>query len=178
MDFLSTAGYSKLGLPGTRTGIVVGPEKVIAALSSLTAIIGLANGSVGQQLVLPWIEDGRILAFGPELLRPYYAAKSRAAAEWARTSFAGTGVDWALHASEGAFFHWLWLRNLRITSRELYERLKRRKVLTVPGEYFFFGLPEDWPHRHECLRLNISQPAEIVRPGLEIIAGEAAQVRR
>ncbi len=67
--------------------------------------------------------------------------------------------------------------NLRITTRELYERLKQRKVLTVPGEYFFFGLAEDWPHRNECLRINYSQPADVVREGLKIIAEEAAKVK-
>ena len=83
-----------------------------------------------------------------------------------------------MHTSEGAFFHWLWLRNLRLTSRELYQRLKARKVLTVPGEYFFFGLPNDWPHRQECLRISISQPAQVVRQGLEVIADEAAKHAR
>jgi valine--pyruvate aminotransferase len=83
-----------------------------------------------------------------------------------------------LHASEGAFFHWLWLRGLGISSRELYARLKARQVLIVPGEYFFFGLREDWSHQHECLRLNFSQPAHVVREGLRIIAEEAAKARR
>ena len=71
----------------------------------------------------------------------------------------------------------MWLRGLRIPTRELYERLKARKVLTVPGEYFFFGLTtaEDWPHRRQCLRLNFSQSAEAVREGLNIIAEEAAK---
>jgi valine--pyruvate aminotransferase len=173
-----TLSLSKLGLPGTRTGIVVAPEKIAAAISSFTAIMGLANNTVGQQLVLPWVESGRILQFGPNILRPFYEAKSRAAAACASECFQAAGVDWALHASEGAFFHWLWLRNLRLTSRELYQRLKARKVLTVPGEYFFFGLPNDWPHRHECLRINISQPAHVVRQGLELIADEAASNAR
>lgn len=173
-----TLSLSKLGLPGTRTGIVVAPEAITKAISSLTAIVGLANGNLGQQLVLPWVESGRILEFGPELLRPFYEAKSRAAAGWAREYLNAAGVDWAMHASEGAFFHWLWLRDLNVPTRELYERLKTRKVLTVPGEYFFYGLPEDWAHRHECLRLNYSGPATMVREGLQIIAEEAARARR
>lgn len=170
-----TLSLSKIGLPGTRTGIVVAPERIASAIGSHTAIMGLANSSVGQQLVLPWVESGRILQFGPKILRPFYEAKSRAAAAWASECFEAAGVDWAMHASEGAFFHWLWLRNLRLTSRELYQRLKARQVLTVPGEYFFFGLPNDWPHRHECLRISISQPAQVVRQGLELIADEAAR---
>ena len=48
----------------------------------------------------------------------------------------------------------------------------------MPGEYFFFGLPEAWAHSTECLRLNFSQPEEAVREGLKIIAEEAAKVRK
>lgn len=173
-----TLSLSKLGLPGTRTGIVIAPEQIATAISSLTAIVGLSNGTLGQQLVLPWIEDGSILQFGPQILRPFYETKSQAAMGWAREAFAAAGVDCAMHASEGAFFHWLWLPNLSIPTRELYQRLKAREVLTVPGEYFFYGLTGDWPHQHECLRINFSQPEKIVREGLQIIAEEAAKARR
>jgi len=173
-----TLSLSKLGLPGTRTGIVIAPEEIASAVSSCTAIVGLANSTLGQQLVLPWIESGSILQLGPDILCPFYESKSRSAAGWTHEIFEAVGIDWARHASEGAFFHWLWLRGLRITTRELYERLKARHVLTVPGEYFFFGLAEDWPHRHECLRINIGGPAQIVREGLQIIAEEAARASR
>ena len=103
--------------------------------------------------------------------------RSRLALGWAREIFDAAGIDWAVHASEGAFFHWLWLRGMKITTRELYERLKARKVLIVPGEYFFFGLREDWAHAHECLRMNFAQPEAVVREGLRIIAEEAAAAR-
>lgn len=175
---IMTLSLSKLGLPGTRTAIVIGPEPVASAITSITAIAGLANGNIGQQLVLPLVESGEILDIGPRILRPFYAEKSQQAQNWLREFCTAANVDWALHASEGAFFHWLWLRNLSITTRELYQRLKARNVLIVPGEYFFFGIDEDWPHRHQCLRLNFSQPAEIVREGLKIIAEEAAAARR
>jgi valine--pyruvate aminotransferase len=59
----------------------------------------------------------------------------------------------------------------------LYARLKARKVLTVPGEYFFFGLEGGWPHQHECLRLNFSREAETVWEGYQIIAEEAAKAQ-
>ena len=170
-------GLSKLGLPNTRTAIIIAPESVAKAVTAMTAIVGLANGTLGQQIVLPWIESGKILELGPKMIRPFYEAKSNAASGWAKEFFTAAGVDWALHANEGTFFHWLWLKNLRITTRELYERLKARKVLTVPGEYFFFGL-DDWPHRHECLRLNFAREADIVRAGYQIIAEEAAKAQR
>jgi len=173
-----TLSLSKLGLPGTRTGIVIAPEQVAKAISSLTAVVGLSNGTIGQQIVLPWVESGRILELGAQIIRPYYAEKGRVATAWAREFFDGAGVDWALHANEGAFFHWLWLKKLNIPTRELYKRLKARKVLTVPGEYFFFGLQQDWSHRHECLRLNFSGAAETVREGYQILAEEAAKASK
>jgi valine--pyruvate aminotransferase len=173
-----TLSLSKLGLPGTRTGIVIAPEPIVKAVSSMTAVIGLANNNLGQELVLPWIKTGEILNLGSRILRPFYEEKSRVAQAWARESFTAAGLDWALHACEGAFFHWVWLRGLGLTSRELYQKLKARKVLTVPGEYFFFGLNEDWGHRRECLRLNFSQDAAVVQEGLAIIAEEAASARK
>lgn len=168
-----TMSLSKLGLPGTRTGIVVAPEPIARAVAGMTAVVGLANGTIGQQLVLPWVEDGSILRLGREHLQPFYASKSAAAAAWARESLEAAGVAWALHAREGAFFHWLWLPDLRIPTLELYARLKARQVLTVPGEHFFFGLEGDWPHRHQCLRLNVSGPPDAVREAYAIIAAEA-----
>lgn len=173
-----TLSLSKLGLPGTRTAVVIAPEPIATAISSMTAVVGLANGTIGQQIVLPWVESGEILEFGAKYLRPFYEEKSHAAIAMVRDTFDKAGVDWAMHASEGAFFHWLWLRGLSIPTRELYERLKARKVVVVPGEFFFFGLDEDWPHRHECLRVNFSQPEHVVREGLRIIADEAKKARR
>ena len=166
---------SKLGLPGTRTAMVIAPEQITRAISAFTAVAGLANGTIGQQIVLPWVESGKILELGPKIIRPFYEEKSRLATAWAHEFFNAAGVDWALHANEGSFFHWLWLRNLRITTRELYERLKARQVLTVPGEFFFFGLNADWPHRNECLRINFSRDAETILEGYRIIAEEAAK---
>jgi valine--pyruvate aminotransferase len=173
-----TLSLSKLGLPGTRTGIVIAPEPIASAISSLTAIVGLSNGTLGQQLVLPWVEDGSILELGRKILRPFYEARSRAALGWAREAFTAAGIPWAIHASEGAFFHWLWLPGLGIPTRELYQRLKARAVLTVPGEYFFYGLAEDWPHQRECLRINFSRPEQTVCEGLQVIAEEAARAHR
>jgi valine--pyruvate aminotransferase len=72
-------------------------------------------------------------------------------------------------------FLWLWVRDSKKNSKEIYESLKKRGVLVVPGEYFFFGLQEggqDWPHRHECLRLSFAMDDAEVREGIRIIADE------
>ena len=73
---------------------------------------------------------------------------------------------------EGAFFLWLWFEGLPITSAELYQRLKARGVLVVPGHYFFPGLAGEWRHRHECIRMNYAGDDAAVRRGLRLIAEE------
>ncbi len=167
-----TLSLSKLGLPGTRTGIVIGPPQIIAALSSMTAIAGLANPNIGQQITLPLVQSGEILRLSREVIRPYYQEKCMLAREAAHAAF-GEAFEWWMHRSEGALFLWFWFPGLPITSMELYQRLKKRDVLIIPGHYFFFGHDdENWPHRHECIRVSYAMDEAVVRDGLRIIAAE------
>lgn len=174
-DIILTLSLSKLGLPGTRTGIVIARPDVAAAIRSMTATVGLANSNVGQAIVSPLLENGRLLELSRETVRPFYQKKSLAAQQWVHAAFADLGEgNYRIHSSEGALFLWLWFPGLPITSRQLYERLKARRVLIVPGEPFFFGVDdsEDWTHRRECLRMTFTMPAEAVERGIRIIAEE------
>jgi valine--pyruvate aminotransferase len=67
---------------------------------------------------------------------------------------------------------WLWFPELPITDEKLYQRLKERGVLIVPGHYFFPGIKQQWSHKNECIRVNYSQYAETVSAGIKIIAEE------
>jgi valine--pyruvate aminotransferase len=163
---------SKLGLPSARTGIIVASEEIVKALGSANAIISLATGTFGQLMAEPLVRSGEILTLSNDVIRPFYLEKSRRTLEWIDELFAD-GIDYSVHESEGAFFLWLWFKNLPITTYELYRRLKQRNVFVVPGTYFFFGLAEPWAHSDECIRLNYAMPDEEVRRGLEIIAEEA-----
>ena len=172
-----TYSLSKIGLPGTRTGIVVGPPEIIRALSSMSAIVGLSNPSIGQQIMLPLIESGEILRLSREIVRPYYLEKRDLALQAAADAF-GDDIDWAVHRSEGALFLWFRFPGLSITSKELYQRLKRRGVLVIPGEYFFYGLgDEPWNHREECIRVSYAMDEAVVRDGLRVIAEEVRAAR-
>ena len=88
-----------------------------------------------------------------------------------RESFAGY-EHYRVHECEGAFFLWLWLPRLPVSDRELYERLKRRGLLVVPGSYFFPGLREQWEHTGQCIRLTYSGDPAAVRRGMAILADE------
>lgn len=167
-----TYSLSKIGLPATRTGIVIGPPQIIRALGSMSAIVGLANPNIGQQIVLPLVESGEILRLSKEVVRPFYEEKSRLALAAAQEIF-GEDFPWRVHRSEGALFLWLWFPGLPISSKELYDRLKKRSVLVIPGHHFFFGLDgSDWRHQHECLRISFAMDEPIVRDGLRVIAEE------
>jgi valine--pyruvate aminotransferase len=163
---------SKVGLPGVRTAVIVADPAIVKALSNMNAIASLANGNVGQALITPLLADNQMLRLGCEVIRPFYQQRSDFA-KGVLANALGSDVPWALHAQEGAFFLWLWLKKLPIPAAELYRRLKARKVLVIPGHYFAYGLDQEWQHPHECLRLTYSQPQHIVQEGLEILAEEA-----
>ncbi|MGA0369191.1 MAG: aminotransferase class I/II-fold pyridoxal phosphate-dependent enzyme [Kiritimatiellia bacterium] len=116
---------SKLGLPGTRTGIVVADKKIIRLLSSVNAVVGLANGNVGQALVRPLLESGELEELCRKYIRPFYERHSLQAAGWWEEAL-GDRVPWMRHEAEGSMFHWLRFPGLPGGSRGLYERLKQR----------------------------------------------------
>jgi len=163
---------SKLGLPGVRTGIVIADEMVIKALTDMNAISSLAPSSFGPTLVLDMVRSGEILNLSQKVIQPFYYERSKWAV--ARLSAALDGTNFYIHKSEGAIFLWLWCKDLPISSQDLYERLKARGVLVVPGHYFFPGLDdESWSHRYECLRINYSQEKKsVVDEAFGIIADE------
>ena len=161
---------SKLGLPATRTGIVIANEEVIAMVSRINAVMSLAPGSMGAAIATSLVRSGEIIRLSRDIIKPFYQKKAAEAVE--QLSEELDGIDFHIHKPEGAFFLWLWFRGLPITDEELYQRLKKRGVLVVPGHYFFPGLKAEWKHKHECIRINYSQDKEIVTAGLKIIADE------
>jgi len=161
---------SKLGLPATRTGIVIANEDVIRMVSQVNAVISLAPGGMGVALTTDLVRSGEIITLSRDVIRPFYQQKAERAVEQLLRQLGG--IDFHIHKPEGAFFLWLWLPNLPISNEELYQRLKKRGVLVVPGHYFFPGLTEKWRHKNECIRINYAQEEKTVSAGLKIIADE------
>jgi valine--pyruvate aminotransferase len=163
---------SKVGLPGVRNAMIVADKVIVKALSNMNAVVSLANGNVGQALLAPLLANDTLPRLSRDVIRPFYRARSDFAVRVLSDAL-GEAFPWALHAQEGAFFLWLWLKNLRISAAVLYQRLKARDVLVIPGHYFAPGLDAPWVHASQCLRITFSQPETIVREGLEILAEEA-----
>ncbi|EML0279387.1 valine--pyruvate transaminase [Vibrio parahaemolyticus] len=161
---------SKLGLPGVRCGIVIASEEITQALTNMNGIISLAPGSVGPALTNHIIAKGDLLKLSSEVIKPFYKQKSQRAVELLQQAI--TDERFRIHKPEGAIFLWLWFDELPITTMELYQRLKARGVLIVPGEYFFIGQKDEWDHAHQCLRMNYVQDDEMMQKGIAIIAEE------
>jgi len=165
---------SKFGLPSTRTGIIIANPEVIKAISQLNAIISLAPGGIGPVIAIDMIKSGEIIEISKKIIKPFYKNKMENAVATVHKEL--NGIDYYIHKPEGAMFLWLWLKNMPVTSIELYERLKNAGVLVVPGNYFFPGVDELWQHKHECVRISYSQDDKIVEQGIKAIGKELKKV--
>jgi len=163
---------SKLGLPGVRTGIIVASEELIRAYTNANTIVSLACGNLGPTLAKELFKTGEILSLTRDYVTPYYSERSQQAVHWFRESLGD--LPYHIHKPEGAIFLWLWFEDLPISSQVLYERLKQRGVLIVPGHNFFVGMDDDWRHKQECIRVSYAQDAGAVQRGIKIIAEEVA----
>ena len=162
---------SKVGLPGTRTGIVIADEEVIRLVRNMNAIINLAPANFGAMIATDLVNSGELLRLSQLVIKPYYQEKVTHAVAVIKQEMAG--LNYYIHKPEGAIFLWLWLPDLPITTLELYQRLKEKNVLVIPGEYFFPGLEDDdWEHKHQCLRITYSMDSSVVEAGIKIIADE------
>ncbi|MHC8441620.1 MAG: valine--pyruvate transaminase [Candidatus Eutrophobiaceae bacterium] len=159
-DMIHCMSLSKLGLPGTRTGIIVAGEEIASLLARMNGVLHLAIGNLGMMLVREMIESGEILELCRNTVQPWYAEIAHFATECAHREL--LGLDYQLHRPEGAMFLWLRFPGLPISSQVLYERLKARGVLVVSGHHFFPGLLESWVHREECIRVSYAAGKEAV----------------
>ncbi|MGK3124449.1 valine--pyruvate transaminase [Candidatus Pantoea formicae] len=165
---------SKLGLPGARCGIIVADENTISAIGNMNGIISLAPGSIGPAIATEMIVRGDLLRLSEEVIKPFYQAKVSETIAILRRYLPEDRC--LIHKPEGAIFLWLWFRDLPISTEALYQRLKARGVLMVPGHFFFPGLEQEWPHTHQCMRMNYVPDAEQIERAVQILAEELEKI--
>ena len=137
-----TYSLSKIGLPGTRTGIVIGPPEIIRAarlderhrrpVQSEHRPADHAAADRIRRDPAPQPRGGAAVLSGKMPTR----ARGRASRPSATTS-SGSCTAARARCSCGSGFP-----ACRSPRKELYQRLKQRGVLVIPGEYFFFGLDD------------------------------------
>jgi valine--pyruvate aminotransferase len=163
---------SKIGLPTARVGFFIGPETLMKYIQSINAKINLSSPSVGQYLVADLFKTNQLDSIRDDIIVPFY--KKRAGFAWDLLHSAlPDEISWRVHSYNGSYFFWLWVDGIKITSKQLYDRLKKRGVIVVPGEYFFAGQDVDsWRHAHQCLRINFARPENELEEGFSVLAEE------
>ncbi len=161
---------SKLGLPGARTGIVIANEEVISQFANMTAITSLAPGGIGPAMANQLIKDNLLIPLCNEMILPFYQKRSQLAVKLLREAIDDSRIN--IHKPEGSLFLWLWFEGLPITTGELYERLKQKGLLVIPGKYFFPGQVEPTHHAESCIRMNYVQSEQELQRGIDLLASE------
>ncbi len=171
-NIILSMSLSKFGLPTMRTGILIGSEEVIQKISSVNAILSLANGTIGQALITPLLRESQVTRISNNIVKPFYQEKSEFAQRIVSDCF-NNSLPYYLHVNEGSFFFWLYLKDYPEPTKQLYEKLKKRNVIVVPGEYFFPGAEDQgWKHRYECVRINYGRGRNEIERGFAILADE------
>ncbi len=166
---------SKFGLPNLRTGIVIAREEIASAIADINGVMHLAPGGMGARMAIDMVRTGEIMKISQEIVQPFYKRKAFQTLKWFREELGDLPVR--IHKPEGALFLWLWFQDLPITSAELYDRLKERNTLIIPGHHFFPGLENEyWQHKHECIRVTYAQDDAVVHEGVKVIADEIKKI--
>ena len=165
---------SKTGLPGVRTGIVLAAPEVVRAIASLNAITNLAPTRFGAAVAAPLIESGTLQQLSEREIQPFYQKQAELAVSLLKKHFSdGLESSLKIHLPEGAIFLWLWFPRLPVPAQTLYQRLKARGTLVIPGEPFFIGFDTaNYPHARECIRISIAQNEATLDQGIAAIAEE------
>ncbi len=176
-DMMMGLSLSKIGLPGTRTGIVVARKELIDLLVRTGTAASLCPNNLGAALVAPWLADGTLDRACTDWIAPFYRGRADfllgQLEQWMPED-----IPWRVHRREGGMFLWLWLEGLPVPAQELYVRCRSRGCFVNPGHHFFFALPSSercWRHPHECLRLSYARDDAELERGVRILAEETAR---
>ena len=170
-----TMSLSKVGAAGLRTGFIIAGAETIRRIAEYNAVQCLAPNSMALPLA-GLISSGGLSELAVKEIRPFYQRRRDLCSELLQQEFAGYPVRW--HKPEGAFFMWIWFQQLPMAATELYQLLKKRGVIIIPGGHFQPGSPGAEPqHCNQCIRLSYSTSSESeIREGIAVLAEEVRRL--
>jgi valine--pyruvate aminotransferase len=166
---------SKAGLPGERLGIAIGDPAIIHSLECFQTNLCIHSSRYGQAIAARAIASGALARVSETVIRPYYQGKFQVL-ESALDAAMSPDLPWYLHRGEGAIFAWLWFDQLPVTDADLYQQLKQRGVIVVPGHPFFPGLRDDWAHTRQCIRISLTTSDEDITTAMGHLAELVGQL--
>lgn len=167
-NVLHVMSLSKAGLPGERVGIAIGSKELIDPLMAFQANVCLLPSKFGQAIAARAINSGELERLCENVIKDYYRKKFELSGKCIKKYFSD-GLSYFVHQGEGTFFRWLWFKDLPITDRELYEKIKERNIVVVPGSAFFPGSNDEWKHKQECIRISLTASDEDIEEGFKTI---------
>jgi valine--pyruvate aminotransferase len=176
-NVINCFSVSKAGLPGERIGFAIGASRHIDAMVSFIANSALHAPQFPQVILARALEDGQLDDLAVSVIKPYYLARRQAAEKLLSESLPDS-VDWHIHASRGGMFCWLWVNEPWFDDSELYRVLKRRRVVIVPGRYFFGDPPCRPPHAAQCFRISVTPEESVLGEGIGHIGEALEEFRR
>ncbi|TGL60929.1 valine--pyruvate transaminase [Leptospira sarikeiensis] len=160
--------FSKIGLPGVRTGFVLADPKIIETLNKANAVLNLAGGNLGQYIALEFVRSGEWLRLSRDIVKPFYSKKRELAISLIRSEWKGK-LKYSIHESEGAFFLWVKFSGLSKKISEIYPLLKENGVIIVPGNYFYPGSTEDKDPGEDSVRISFAREDQEIQEGIRKI---------
>lgn len=97
----------------------------------MNGIISLAHGGIGPAMMCEMIKRQDLLRLSETVIKPFYYQRVQETIAIIRRYLPEERC--LIHKPEGAIFLWLWFKDLPISTELLYQRLKKRGVLMVPG---------------------------------------------
>ncbi|NEU31480.1 PLP-dependent aminotransferase family protein [bacterium LRH843] len=156
-----TSTFSKIAVPGLRTGWVAGPEKLISTMAQAKQANDLHSDSISQQalyqLSAHFDLDGHI-----ENIVSVYKNRMEIMVNCLEQS----GLkDVRFVKPKGGMFLWVEVSD-SIDTVALFPEAVEKGVAFVPGEQFFAGTP-----KKNTMRLNFTHPTpEEIERGMKILA--------
>ena len=170
---------SKAGLPGERLAFAIGAADLIRPMVSFIANAALHAPLLVQSVAERAINSREIDILAAKVIKPYYQAKRRVAEEIIFEKLPES-MNWRLHSSDGGLFCWIWIDEEWFNDVEMYQALKRRKVLIVPGRHFFTGAA-DTPflrrHGTRCIRLSLTPDEGVIAEGVGRLSAGLREMR-
>lgn len=138
--------FFKLGLFGFRCGIIIVNEKIIIVIINMNGIISLVFGGIGSAMMCEMIKRNDLLRLFEIVIKSFYYQRVQEIIVIIRRYLSENRC--LIYKSEGVIFFWLWFKDLFITIKQFYQRLKVRGVLMVSGYNFFLGLDKSWSYTY------------------------------
>jgi valine--pyruvate aminotransferase len=173
-NIIHCMSLSKAGLPGERIGIAIGKSDFIKVMEAFQSNILIHSSRLGQRIVVNTLKSGQLAEISANYIRAHYKQKHECLKNLL-TTYMSDDVPWYLHKAEGSLFGWLWLEGLPFSADDLYNKLKAKNLIVVPGESFFHG-SQSSSHNQECIRISLTATDEELKKGIHILSSVVKKI--